>query len=323
MTRAVTSFRSFASFFSIATVSLASVAMLGCGSTPDDETKGNPTYDPFALPANVYSHGDPSPKEQALLELMQRVRADPQGEIARVIDIAELQQAIAQFNVDKNKVISDFAKYAPVPPLAHDPRLHESALFHSNDMSTHEFQEHNGSAGEQFFERIDKTGYKYSFCEENIFAYARDVEDANGAFLIDWGNPDIGHRMAMLDLDGEKRDVGIAIVENTTSTKVGPLIVTEDFGMPFDSKRLLVGVAYRDMNGNGVYDEGEGVAGLKVVPNAGDTYAVTSTSGGYAIPMTPGAGAFKVQIQDDAGTAIDQQDTSLDKFNVKVDFIVR
>jgi hypothetical protein len=229
---------------------------------------------------------------------------------------------MSQFGVDKAQVLKDFATYGAAPPYAHDPRLHESALFHSNDMATKGFQEHNGSAGEQFFERIDKTGYQYSFCEENIFAYADDVEYANGAFLIDWGNPDIGHRMAMLDLDGRKRDVGIAVVEHPASSKVGPLVITEDFGMPFDSKRLLVGVAYRDANGNHLYDEGEGVAGLKIVPDTGDTYAVTSTSGGYAIPMKPGTGAFKVQIQDDAGTALDQQDAKLDQENTKVDFIL-
>jgi len=85
----------------------------------------------------------------------------------------------------------------------------------------------------------------------------------------------------------------------------------------------LVGVAYADQNGNGAYDPGEGLAGMNIVPDAGDTYAITSMSGGYAIPFNPMVGAFHVQIQDAMGKALQQQDTELTVENVKVDFVVQ
>lgn len=310
------------------TIAIAPLA--ACGSKAGSSSgsgAGMPMYTPFSLPANTYSHGDPTPKEQALLELVQRVRADPPTEGKRVVDLPEVQGAIAQFGVNKAQVVNDFMGYMPVPPFAFDPKLHDSALFHSNDMSTNQFQDHTGSKGDTFDQRITNAGYKWSAIEENIFAHAKDVEECNAAFLIDWGNPDLGHRKALLDLEsqvGRIRDIGIAIVENTKSAQVGPLVVTQDFGFPIDStNRYLVGVVYKDDNMNGLYDEGEGVAGMKIVPDHGDTYAITSTSGGFAIPFKKGLGAFKVQVQNDGGEALDQKDAEIQGENTKVDFIVQ
>ena len=48
---------------------------------------------------------------------------------------------------------------------------------------------------------------------------------------------------------------------------------------------MLTGVAYHDANGNGQYDPGEGVAGATVTMDGGAYYAVTSASGGYALPL--------------------------------------
>jgi uncharacterized protein YkwD len=300
--------------------------LIACGSSSDTSGSGAgaPQYTPFALPANAYSHGDPTPKEQALVELIQATRSDPAKMGQEIVELPSVQQAMVQFKVDKAQVVKDFMGYKSVPPLAIDSHLLESSRFHSNDMSTKEFQQHNGSAGESFDQRITKAGYKWSGVAENIFASAKDVEECNAAFLIDWGNPDLGHRKNLLDLEnGRSRDIGVGIVLNTTSSKVGPLIVTEDFGFPAsDAHRLLVGVAYKDTNANGRYDEGEGVADMKIVPNKGDSYAVTSVSGGYAIPVTQKSGAFKVQIQDASGVALDEKDTELDADNVKLDFVL-
>jgi uncharacterized protein YkwD len=315
----------------LATTALACAAGLddevgsgGGGSGTASTGTGQPSYTPFALPAKTYSHGEPSALEQQLLELTQAMRADPASAGPILVALPSVQNAIAQFAVDKNQVVKDFMSYAPVPPLAFDPRLMASSKEHSIDMATAGVQQHDGTDGSQFFERITKAGYQYSFCSENIFSYAESPEYCNAAFAIDWGNPDLGHRKALLDLDGQKRDIGISVVENPPSPKVGPLVVTEDFGEPLQDKhRYLVGVVYRDQNGNGAYDPGEGLGGMNVVPDTGDTYAVTSMSGGYAIPFNPNVGAFKVQLQDTTGKAVDQKDTSLAADNVKVDFVVK
>jgi uncharacterized protein YkwD len=305
-------------------VGLCFFATAGCGST-GDEHKEAPGLTPLTVPEKTYSHGDPTPKEQGLLELMQRARATPSTEGKRIVSDGDpdVGVAVKQFMVDEAKVVADFQKYEPVPPLSFEPLLMQSSKFHSEDMAAKGFQQHDGSAGESFDQRITKTGYKWMFVSENIFAYGRSLREAHDAFLIDWGNPDLGHRHAMLDLDGPERDVGISIVEKNGPNQVGPLVITEDFGMPIDTSiRYVVGVVYSDENGNEFYDPGEGLAGYKVVPDRGDTYAITSTSGGYSIPFGKSSGLVTVQVQSPEGKAIAQQATSLSGENVKVDFIM-
>lgn len=310
----------------------ATLALSGCGGgqgggggTGGDGGAGGGGQSlppPLPVPANVYSHGEPTDLEQALLEETQRARADPAATGKRLVELPEVQGAIESYGVDKAQVIAEFMTYPPVPPLAFDPHLMASALFHSKDMAENGFQEHDGSAGEDLSDRVTAAGYDWGFISENIFAYAKSVAQCNAAFLIDWGNPDLGHRFAILDVEDPVRDIGISIIEAPNGPNdVGPLVVTQDFGQPLkDKRRYIVGVAYRDDNGNGFYDPGEGAAGLFVVPASGDTYAVTSKSGGYAIPMLPDAGTLKVQIQTPTGEVIQEGEVTLAGTNVKLDF---
>jgi cyclophilin family peptidyl-prolyl cis-trans isomerase len=46
-------------------------------------------------------------------------------------------------------------------------------------------------------------------------------------------------------------------------------------------------VVFDDKNGNGLYDLGEGIPGVRVEPDFGGFHALTSASGGYAVPLPP------------------------------------
>jgi hypothetical protein len=48
---------------------------------------------------------------------------------------------------------------------------------------------------------------------------------------------------------------------------------------------FVTGVAYYDLDGDGFYDPGEGVGGLTVEVAGASYYAVTTASGGYAVPV--------------------------------------
>src|SRR6185436_5253144 len=117
------------------------------------------------------------------------------------------------------------------------------------------FQEHDGSAGDTFDQRIGKAGYMWAFVSENIYAYAPDVPFCHAALMVDWGNAEPGHRNTILDIDGKKRDIVIAIIEMPANNKVGPKVVTQDFAAPAssapDAQRYIVGVVYKDENANG------------------------------------------------------------------------
>src|SRR5262245_55922972 len=92
-----------------------SIPLFACGSkhASSGSGAGGPTYTPFPLPANTYSHGDPSGKEQAELEQIQAARAAPGDYIKTVIDLPSIQPDLQAFGVSKQKVLSDFAGYSP------------------------------------------------------------------------------------------------------------------------------------------------------------------------------------------------------------------
>ena len=109
-----------------------------------------------------------------------------------------------------------------------------------------------------------------------------------------------GHRKAIMSLDGDYTNVGVALVyENNPGTSVGPYVTTGNYCRANTSyadhyNQFIVGTVWRDLNGNSQYDPGEGIGGVTVTPNAGTYYAVTSASGGYAIPVTMAAGTYPV-----------------------------
>jgi len=201
------------------------------------------------------------------------------------------------FGVEAAALVKTFAGYSPKPPLAWNGRLMSSARAHSQDMADHDFQGHQGSDGADLATRIDRVGYSFVRVGENVYSYAYNIVHGHAAFLIDWGVPDLGHRTILLELGEETafREVGIGVIhESDGATAVGPLVVTEHFGMPLDGSVFLTGVAYQDHDGDGEYDPGEGLGGVEVRPDRGTYYAITAPGGGYAIPVTPGSGSYRL-----------------------------
>jgi uncharacterized protein YkwD len=282
-----------------------------------------PSYDPFPLPAQTHDHGDPSPLEQALLEEIQRARADPAAEGPYLVGHREAQNAIAQFGVNTAQLVAEFESYPPAPPLAYDPLLADAAAFHSDDMATAGYQGHVGTAGDTLGDRVTAAGYPYASVAENVFASANSIVHCHLALAIDWGVPNLGHRINILDLEQRRRHIGISVIVNPSSPAVGPFVVTQDFGRTLDDEdRYLVGVVYSDTNNDGNYDPGEGLPDMLIVPDTGTLYAITSSSGGYAIPFLPNAGPMAVQLQTDAGEALYERPVVIVDENVKVDFSV-
>jgi len=94
----------------------------------------------------------------------------------------------------------------------------------------------------------------------------------------------------------------------------------QDFGTDNTGRSFIVGVAYRDRDGNGAYTPGEGLSGVEVRPDVGRWYAVTSSSGGYAIPVDDASGLFHLTASRSdltAQTAL----IAMDGQNVKADFV--
>lgn len=232
--------------------------------------------------------------EQYLLELINEARMDPKSNALRYItsykplesDDADIQNALAFFKVNGTALQSAYAKLKPVQPIAWNDKLSAAAKGHNAAMIAANAQSHQLPGEKGLGDRFEARGYDYTFAGENIFAFADSPLFAHAGFMVDWTTgpngmqSPAGHRANIMS--ASFREVGLSIIaENNASTKVGPLVVTQDFGTRTTSTTMVLGVAYTDKDKDDFYSIGEGRSGLKVTL-AGKS-ATSASSGGYTL----------------------------------------
>ncbi|MDB5034427.1 MAG: hypothetical protein JWQ98_1668 [Chlorobi bacterium] len=282
------------------------------------------------VPNQVYDQGDPTPDEQYMLELINRARANPAAEGVRLANDHDpsIDYLYDHYTPTRAAVQADFATYPSRPPLAFNAKLIAAARRQSRDMLTHNFQSHTGSDGSTFDQRINAAGYTgWTYIGENIAAYSTSIWEGHVSLNADFGNADLGHRKNIMNFEADPAklhtEIGIGILDtnvgvSSTPMHTGQKVVTEDFGTK--GGHFLTGVVYRDENKNGIYDVGEGLAGVQVMPSSGTYYAVTSSSGGFTIPFS-GTGKMMITASGGALTAKMVDTVTLGTENIKVDFV--
>lgn len=288
--------------------------------TNDAAALPNQWFAPLNLPGAVewtfHKTGDnahPDGNEQQLMWLMNSARANPAQEgiwLATMTD-PDVANARTFWGVNLPLLQAEFAGYPAKPPAAFDVRLYNAARAHSLDLIARDAQDHNNQ-----FDRVSAEGFVYTSGRGNVFSYSKTALYGHAAFNIDWGNdggdgsgmqPDRGHRKAIMSLDGDYTNVGIAVVpESNPGTAVGPQVVTGNYCRANTAaadhyNRFIVGTVWTDGNGNSQYDPGEGIAGVTAMPDQGGFYAVTADSGGYAIPVTT-SGTYTISFSGSAIT---------------------
>lgn len=280
-----------------------------------------------SAPTLKFDQGDPTAEEQYMLELINRARANPAAEGVRLAmeTDPEITGNYDYYQVDTATIRREFSDYPSRPPLAFNAKLLQAARLHTNDMATNNFQSHVGSNGFNFDKRIGTAGYSGvgRWIGENVFAYAKSIWHCQAAFLVDWGNLELGHRHNLLNFapgDSLATEIGIGIrnIPLPQQGHVGPVIVTQDLGNL--GRRLVTGVVYDDRNGNNFYDPGEGMPNITITPSQGAYYAITTASGGYSIPMTAVAGSVSFTA---SGAGLPQpvtKELTITGPNIKLDF---
>ncbi len=304
-----------------------------------------------AFAGHAHAQLDPTGDEQAMLELLNRIRMDPAAELGLLVDsldpihspFPDVNSALQFFGVDGNLLADQWSDLAPAPPVAWNESLYNAALGHNQvmiqwDQQSHQVKVENpASPGEYLFvedsfvTRITDAGYTgYSIAGENIYAYASSVIYGHAGFAIDWGygpggiQDPPGHRDNMMD--SRYREVGIAITEEGEPvTGVGPLVITQDFGSrsALNGSSYLLGVIYNDADAEGDYDAGEGLGGAAVmVRDSENTFTTQSmTAGGYQLLLSPDT--YDVFIYSDAlGGLAAFGDVILGEENLKLDATV-
>jgi len=264
-------------------------------------TVNEPTL--FDYPRLIYSQGDPTPTEQHILELINHARADPYAEGKRLgIDVeAGIQSEVT-----------------PQPPLAMNLILHGVAQAHCADMRKHGFSQ-TDSQGYSYKERMKNAGYPGTPVSENIASGDTAVDLYK--LLVREVDPkaELNHREILLGIKYTQNEVGVGYTESSGRFDS---FLTIDYGYQSE-EAFILGVVYLDKDKDGFYDVGEGLSGVTVMPSAGTYYAVTSTSGGYAIPMTTTGLIMVTASGGDLDTPISRVvETMVPGDNVKLDFIV-
>jgi hypothetical protein len=275
-----------------------------------------------ASPTQVYSHGDPIPEEQYMLQLVNRARANPTAEATN--DLIDLNEGLAPDTI------------SPIPkqPLAFNPDLLQSARGHSQWMLTNDLFTHIEADGSDPGDRMTAAGYVFSGSwtwGENISwsgttgpipSVATFVGEEEQNLFIDSTEPGRGHRLNLLDADFREMGIGVETgVFAQSGQNYNAVMVTQDFAASDnDPGPFLVGVVYRDSNSNGFYDAGEGAEGVTVMPASGMYYAVSSASGGYAIPITGLDGTLPVTFSGGPLAAPVTETIALTGQNVALDF---
>jgi len=225
----------------------------------------------------AYSHGDPTDYEQLLLELVNEARADPAAEAAELgID---LNQGLAAGTIDSE----------PKQPLAFHPQLIQAARNHSDWMLAEDVFSHTGAGGSTPTQRAAAAGYPFSVAENIAYSSRSLALDFLEATFTNHDElfKSQSHRVNLMDPDHAVAGLGVrrGLYEGNDAQ-----MVSQSFsagGDSTDSGPFLLGVVFDDKNGNGFFDVGEGLPGVRVKPDFGGYYAVTSASGGYAVPLPP------------------------------------
>ncbi|OJW26675.1 MAG: hypothetical protein BGO49_00360 [Planctomycetales bacterium 71-10] len=273
----------------------------------------------------LLSSAAPNNEQQLALSLINLARTDPQAASQWMGSIgSDVKKTLDHYNVNVDAVKSTVASSRALPPVAWNSDLADAAQAHSDDMAANQYQSHTGSDGSSSDDRIKNSGYSASSTGENAYAYAKSVDNAMQAFLYDWGVADAGHRRNLLQpgvsAEDSFTDVGVGVAK--TSGKVGPVVVTQDFGRSTSATPQVVGVVYNDKDGDDFYTPGEGQGGVAIDATNVDTGQTASTktwdSGGYQMPLS--AGRYKLTASQN-DVVIKQVDVTVSKTNVAQDFV--
>jgi uncharacterized protein YkwD len=303
-----------------------------------------------ALAQTQYSIGNPTNEQQYMVELINRARANGGAEATR-LGLSGLQEGPPNINGESFTIANTAQPLSWNPLLAtcaqnHSKFLNDNDQFFSGQ-SPHTF---GGKTPEQ---RINDAGYAMNLGSqyngpttasgffpgpENV---AENISRGSGPFtgakliatilmqhndlFTDQTVPGRGHRMSTMLTYWREIGIGVtAGTDNGQGNTWDSLYTVQNFGKLANSKPFITGVVYQDTNGNGFYDPGEGIGGIRVdvalngAPN--NFFAITTASGGYSIPV-PADGKYTATFNGGAIDNVQMPVSVSNSLNAKLDLV--
>jgi uncharacterized protein YkwD len=276
---------------------------------------------------------DPTGEQQYWLELINRARRDPAGELERLVnfssstsfgspssDNADVANALAYFGSDAATLLAQWSTLSSVSALAWNDALAVSATNYSQLMRDLDAQSHFLD-GQSYEQRIGM-GYNanHLLLGETLFATTASIEHGHAAFMIDWGDDDanpgngfgtgiqsgssngtgVTHRELLLAADAKEIGIGWVTEPQPTSQSNarGPYIVTQHVGSAY---RFSSGRFYSDAILTGVVFSDDVLANEFYTPDegiAGTVVEVYNQNTGTLLfsDLTNAAGGFNIAL---------------------------
>lgn len=285
----------------------------------------------FGLPATLIAQQQPTAAEAAFIYELNRARQNPDRYDA------------------ENSLGGIINGVTPQPPLALNLSLVESARWHAQDMATNAYFAHQRPAGlgGQHPNWMARHKWKGSSPASAYPLYSSWTDDANyieslavvgtggssisysptaalKALIIDAGVSPPGHRQHMLGMtafNAAFREVGTGYAEGLgwTAGVNAAAYWAIHTGRRDTDPVWLMGVVYNDANGNGRFDQGEGLSGVTVSATGSTTNSVqTGTAGMYMMQVSAGTTNLSCSGGGFSGTAT--RSISVGTANLEVDF---
>ncbi|MEY2510776.1 MAG: hypothetical protein QOE26_1539 [Verrucomicrobiota bacterium] len=310
-----------------------------------------------AMAQTQYSIGYPSPEQQYMLELINRARANGGAEATRLVGFANqgeppfpggLQEGPPSINGQSLTIANTAQPLSWNPLLANCAQsrakvLNDADQFFIAGSNPHTY---GNSTPEQ---RINAAGYSMNLSTEyngpttaggsfpgpeNV---AENLSIGSGPFtgsklvatilnqhnslFTDQSVAGRGHRMSMMLTYWREIGIGVSAgKDNGQGNTWDSLYTVQNFGKLANSMPFITGVVYQDTNGNGFYDPGEGIGGIRVDVPGSNFFAVTSPSGGYSVPV-PGNGNYTAMLSGGAFGNTQLPVTVSNSLNAKLDFV--
>ncbi len=283
----------------------------------------------FLLAVPLAGQQSPTNAEMAFIYELNRARSNP--------------QAYDQAN-GLNGLLDGVAAR---PPLAVSENLVQSARFHSDEMATHGYFAHTSpvtldqpnkmardagyplpSAWPDNANSIESIACRYSTSGSTSYNGA----DALLALIIDLGWNPPGHRIHLLAMNAgfaAHREIGTGYATGDAPSGVPPPSTGQwnsgAYWTIHTAERngadpvWLTGVVYNDGNGNGRYDQGEGLGGVLVSTTGAGVFSTTTNSaGGWSLAVS--SGNFTVTCSGGGFSGTATADVVVATSNVAVDF---
>lgn len=273
---------------------------------------------------------EPTAEQQYWLELINRFRMDPAGELDRLVQFSapgtwsasksidpNVQLALDFYGTDATTLQTQWASLSPAPALAWSSQLFTSATTYSNVMVQQDQQAHTLD-GLDLVQRIVGGGYNSNYLElgESLFAATANVFHGHSAFAIDWGDNDNDplngwgtgiqtpalHREVTLDRLFKEIGIGFQSIPipGSNTQAFGPIVATQHLassfrqnGSSFVSDTIVTGVVYVDgLLSDNFYTPGEGLANVMI--EVWDTFTSTLMTSG----QTNAVGGFNLTTPD-------------------------